>query len=427
MGSFKWRQRKRADGSKHEVGRAQVHDPRVPASVPKNLEKIFDPDKLGGRRAAKSAAMSWINEQESAVQNGTWRSKDQGAITLAEVVAQYRQHELGAKAQKTQVSYESILAPTGKAAEHKGKLSKPDALYIVNRWGSWRVDSITSEHIQCWVDALRARYQPQSVHNAYTVMRNILKFAVRRKYIASNPCTPDAISLPSKTRDRTGPAKQLPPEVDELFVIIDALPEFWQAPVWTDALLGLRAGELWGLTRADIDLLHGEVIVRQALKDVRGRLVVGSAKTDNGHRRVGIPDGCLAEIKTALTAPGVYLRGVKAPQAIQRATWRLVATPPWSMAHSATWRRPPILGACCSRPHRAAPSLREISTAGSSIRRSRQRWRPTSSTGPSTCARGPTGAPASPKRSWRSASTTCGISRPRSRSRRRAAVRSASR
>ena len=131
-----------------------------------------------------------------------------------------------------------------------------------------------------------------------------------RDYITANPCSPDGITLPSKTKRRNGKARQLFLEPHELHAVIDALPEHWRGAVWVDALTGLRAGELWGLTRAEVDLLHQELRVRRALKDVGGALHVGPTKT-HARRVLSIPEECLAELQAQLVAPGVRLRGVR--------------------------------------------------------------------------------------------------------------------
>jgi integrase len=58
--------------------------------------------------------------------------------------------------------------------------------------------------------------------------------------------------------------------------------------IYVAAYTGLRAGELGGLQRRDVDLLRSTLHVRRALKDVNGRLALGPTKT-HATRTVTLP------------------------------------------------------------------------------------------------------------------------------------------
>ncbi len=292
QGSVTRRRRERKDGGSYVEFRAQVPDPRKPGNPNARMEKVFSAPGYGGIAKARKAADTWRRDTVSAIEAGKWRNPADGAVLVTAVVEQWMQtwpHDL---APKTQVSYRSILAS-----------------HILPRWGKLRVDALNAADIQAWVDGLGQRRAPQSVHNAYGVLRGLMRLAKARGYITANPCTPDGIKLPSKTKGRNAPRKQLFLEPEELHAIIDALPEHWRTPIWVDALTGLRAGELWGLTRADVDLLHNELHVRRAIKDIAGTLHVGPTKT-HAARKLGIPAECLPELKAALAAPGRRVRRV---------------------------------------------------------------------------------------------------------------------
>ena len=74
-----------------------------------------------------------------------------------------------------------------------------------------------------------------------------------------------------------------PPEVRAL---ADAMPRPGdRLAVYVAAYCGLRAGELWAVTRKDVDLLHGTLAVERALKEINTSadqdkgLLVGPTKT----------------------------------------------------------------------------------------------------------------------------------------------------
>lgn len=65
--------------------------------------------------------------------------------------------------------------------------------------------------------------------------------------------------------------------------------------------MGLRKGELFGLTRARVDLLHKTITIveqRQQLRD--GTVVTGPPKTEAGVRTLAIPESLMAEVESHL-------------------------------------------------------------------------------------------------------------------------------
>jgi integrase len=74
----------------------------------------------------------------------------------------------------------------------------------------------------------------------------------------------------------------------EVGKLAEAIHPHFRVLIYTAAYTGLRAGELGGLRREDVDFLHGTLTVRQALKDVNGRLEFGPTKT-HAQRRITLP------------------------------------------------------------------------------------------------------------------------------------------
>lgn len=83
----------------------------------------------------------------------------------------------------------------------------------------------------------------------------------------------------------------------ELFDLADAVPLRYRAMVLTAGFAGLRQGELFGLRRADIDLLHATVTVRRKrLRLASGEVIEDRPKSDAGHRRVALPKPLVQEL-----------------------------------------------------------------------------------------------------------------------------------
>jgi integrase len=70
--------------------------------------------------------------------------------------------------------------------------------------------------------------------------------------------------------------------------------------VYLAAYGALRFGELIGLRRSDIDMLHGEVIVASQLVEVGGALVRTDPKSAAGVRRVTLPPFVADELRAHL-------------------------------------------------------------------------------------------------------------------------------
>jgi integrase len=74
----------------------------------------------------------------------------------------------------------------------------------------------------------------------------------------------------------------------EVRALAEAIDRHYRVWVYVAAYTGLRAGELAGLQRRDVDLLRGTLHVQRALKDVNGHLMLGPTKT-HAQRTVSLP------------------------------------------------------------------------------------------------------------------------------------------
>ena len=80
------------------------------------------------------------------------------------------------------------------------------------------------------------------------------------------------------------------------------------ALILTTALTGCRWGELVGLTRRHLDLLHGTMTIAEAPVETGGGLSTGPPKTDAGRRTVALPPPLLPVLEEHLACfarPGI--------------------------------------------------------------------------------------------------------------------------
>jgi hypothetical protein len=165
-----------------------------------------------------------------------------------------------------------------------------------------------------------------------------------------NPCT--AIDLPRARRE-----EMLFLTADEVRAVAEQNDPHYRVLVYTAAYTGLRAGELAGLQRQDVDLLRGVIHVRRALKDINGHLELGPTKT-HAQRTVSLP----GFLKTMLTDHLARPSGGSGPEAPNRLD---IPVPP--IARSGLghirFRQPPDLSQLARCPWHTPEALGSVSAS----------------------------------------------------------------
>jgi integrase len=133
-----------------------------------------------------------------------------------------------------------------------------------------------------------------TVAKCYRLLRAILNTAVEDTHLVANPCSIKGGGIePAEERAI--------PTIDQVYALADRVSPRFRAMVLLAALGGLRRGELFALTRRDVDLLHRTVDVSfQRQESKGGAALVGSPKTAAGRRTLALPDGFAVELKAHL-------------------------------------------------------------------------------------------------------------------------------
>jgi integrase len=317
VGSIKKRTMKRANGPSYVVYRARFVDPENPTA---RIEATFSQQRYGGIANAHDAAKDWLDKQRTGLRSGTWQDPRKpvepapGDVTVAVVAEQWAATwNLRPLAPKTQLGYRAILDSR-----------------VLPHWGDTPVNAITPALVQAWITELTATARkppkgvkppkkqtvvsPRTVGHAYNVLRVCLRHAVRQGYISANPCTSDGIELPSRRRGPGTRRKGAAATWAELRELCAALPEHYRTPVELAVLTGLRAQELWGLTRADWDAEAGTITIRQTLSDISGKHVAGLTKTEASERTLNVPASLHEALTACATAPGMMRRSIDGKQ-----------------------------------------------------------------------------------------------------------------
>lgn len=121
--------------------------------------------------------------------------------------------------------------------------------------------AVTARDVRDWVAAqVRTGAAAQTIRNALNLLRVCLESACERGRLDRNPA--HGVKVPRIPRTAETWTWLTPPEVALLLAGADEDRDAFAAAVYT----GLRAGELFGLERTDVDLDHGVAVIRQSWK-----------------------------------------------------------------------------------------------------------------------------------------------------------------
>jgi integrase len=166
--------------------------------------------------------------------------------------------------------------------------------HILPAFGELPLRKITPSAVRSWNAALARKY-PVTSAKAYRLLSGMLTTAVADEIIGRNPCVVK------------GAAEERSPERPKLSVVeVDALaaaiPDPWRIAVELAAWCYLRLGEVLGLERRDVDMMHRRIHIERTSYELGGRLQLGPPKTEAGRRIISIPPHILPSLERHLRA-----------------------------------------------------------------------------------------------------------------------------
>ncbi len=200
---------------------------------------------------------------------------------------------------------------TGLAPSTTSRYGQICRTYLLPEFGNTPIADIDREATRRYFARLtREGKTPGTVRKVHTVLSAIMTEAVELNIIAANPCTRMRGLPPTSHQEPTFL------RAEQVRTLAEAMPTTThRLLVYTAAYTGLRAGELAGLRRRDVDLLRGVVQVRQALKQLDtpngAGPVFGSTKTGKT-RTVTLPRFLRNMLNDHLTNPTIASGGQSA-------------------------------------------------------------------------------------------------------------------
>jgi integrase len=168
-------------------------------------------------------------------------------------------------------------------------------LHVMPHLGSRNLSDVQPSTIQGWLrtlTGLAGSYQKV----IYANVSSVFTAAVDDGLIPKNPC-----KAPSVRRPKSDPRKLRPWTREQVMAVKDQLPDKFKLVVDLGVGLGLRQGEIFGLSLDDIDLNTGEVEVTRQVKLLGSNRQLFGLPKGRKIRTVPLPDRVLELINDHVT------------------------------------------------------------------------------------------------------------------------------
>ena len=234
----------------------------------------------------KIDAEGWLMREHQKIAEGRWeRPKPPEPPPVLETFGDYATTWVATRElkPKTREGYEHLLAK-----------------YLLPAFGGRPIVGIAPVDVRKWWASMDPS-TPTARARCYTVLKAIMNTAVADDLITANPCRIRGASSAPRARDIR------PASIEELAVIVGAVPEQFRAIVHLGAWCALRSGEILELRRRDISIAERTVRVERAVSWVHGKAIIGTPKSAAGTRTVSIPPHVVPAVAhhlEAFTGPG---------------------------------------------------------------------------------------------------------------------------
>lgn len=223
-------------------------------------------------------AETFISTQRADRSRGSWVDPRRGSVTFAEWSERWLMQRSELRVRTREL--------------YRGLLDR----HIMPALGDIELSKISPSLVRSWYVRLRSPHGPGATTAAksYRLLRAMMRTAVADEVIVRNPCQVERAGV------ERAPERPVA-TVAQVSSIADAIAPRFRLLVLLAAWCGLRRGELMGLQRADLNLLHGTVRIERSMQQLsNGSLLLGPPKTDAGRRLISIPPHILPEVEKHL-------------------------------------------------------------------------------------------------------------------------------
>lgn len=217
-----------------------------------------------GTFPAKADALAYLSTIEADLRRGAWIDPRAGKVTVESYANEWleRRPDL---AVRTSELYRYVLDK-----------------YVIPSLGQSTLAGLAPSKIRGWHASI-SQDHPATAAKAYRLLSTIMRTAVADGLILTSPCKVDGAGSEHAAERPIATVA----EVEALSLV---MPDRLRLAVMLGTWCQLRRGEILGLRRRDIDLMHGTVRVEQSRSFTRdGTSFVKSPKTAAGRRTLAIP------------------------------------------------------------------------------------------------------------------------------------------
>ena len=204
-------------------------------------------DERGGEHAKgfarKVDAQAWLDKQTAAVVSGTHVAPRDANVTFS----QWARAWLAAYAVNRESSVEN---------------ARTHIRVIEVTFEDMALADIRPSTVKTWLAVISETYAPSYVRAVYGRLSQILGDAVHDGLLARNPCSRKT-TPPAEDRHQIRLAT-----TEQVWELVDAMPEHLRPAVLLGAFAGLRIGEVCGLRIADVDFVRGVVYPKVQFKSM---------------------------------------------------------------------------------------------------------------------------------------------------------------
>ena len=200
--------------------------------------------------ASKADAQAWLSAKETDINRGQWVDPSAGKVSFGAYATEWADLQRHLRPRTVEL-YKYLLRD-----------------YLLPAFGSQSLSAITVSQVAAWHHEL-AGIRPKMAPKAYRLLAQVMKAAASDGYIAKSP-----VAVKGAAGERV--VKRPIPTVAEVDALAEAVPDRFKAMVLLASWCALRFGELAALTREQVDLLHGEVVVIESVAELAsGERLVG--------------------------------------------------------------------------------------------------------------------------------------------------------
>lgn len=290
----KKRRRKARFGHTRELpsGRWQASylDPRGTLTAAGARTRITAPRTF----VAEQDAALWLAAVEREISRGTWRHPDEVAAEAAANAAQGE--SFGSYVRRW---LDERRTPQGRPLAPSTVQSHERALRLMvyPTFEHVPIAAITPDQVRTWYAGLGAGRAAMRAR-AYSILRASCTTAVEDGLLLANPCTIRGAG------NTVGASKLRPASLEELSVMLAAMPPELRLTVTLATWCALRSGEVRELRRGDVEVTRDDdgvpvaavVKVSRGVTTVHGKFVIGDPKSSAGKRDVTVPPHVVGDV-----------------------------------------------------------------------------------------------------------------------------------